>query len=232
MSKSSTSIEPKPLIDPYGAVARCYGTFLDPIIIPWKRKALTLCPPRSGLVVLDVGCGTGAQLNLYRTYGCRVFGVEISAGMIAVARKKFQGPLNLCRGNAARMPYRDQAFELILLSMAIHEILPDTRSAVLKEIKRVLIDSGRILIIDYCAGRIRSVGRLLKGAITLIEMAAGQPHFDNYRNFMKTGGLPLLLKKHRLTIERQDTAGWGNIGLYLVRKVLSTDVNFVRNQTI
>jgi ubiquinone/menaquinone biosynthesis C-methylase UbiE len=221
MPKRFVSIDSKPLDDPYTGVARCYGVCLDPIIIRWKKKALKLWPPRKGMVVLDAGCGTGSQLNLYRLYGCSVFGVEMSAGMIAAARQKFESSLNLCRGNAGRMPYRNQTFDLILLSMMLHEIPLDTRSVVLAETERVLKDSGRILIIDYRVGRPNQpLGRLFKGIITLIEMAAGRPHYDNYRNFMKTGGLPPLLKKHRLTVERHDIAGRGNIGLYIVGKDL------------
>jgi ubiquinone/menaquinone biosynthesis C-methylase UbiE len=232
MPKRSISIESKPFEDPYATVARCYGICLDPFIIRWKKKALMMWPPRNGLVVLDVGFGTGAQLNLYRFYGCSVFGIEISAGMIATARQKFQGSLNLCRGNAGRMPYRNQTFDLILLSMMLHEIPPDTRSVVLAETKRVLKDSGRVLIIDYRAGRPnRPLGRMLKGVITLIEMAAGRPHFENYRNFMKTGGLPPLLRKHRLTLERHDISGRGNIGLNLVRKDLNADRNLDLDKT-
>ena len=226
MPKLFIPIAPKSQNDPYKDVARCYGACLDPIIIRWKKKALKLWPPRKGMVVLDAGCGTGAQLNLYRFYGCSVFGIEISAGMIATARKKFQGLLNLCRANAGRMPYRNQTFDLILLSMMLHEIPPDTRTVVLAETERVLKDSGRILIIDYRVGRSNHpLGRLFKGVITLIEIAAGRPHFDNYRNFMKTGGLPLLLKKQQLIVERHDTAGRGNIGLNIVRKDLRADVN-------
>ena len=222
MPKLSIPVEPKPINDPYADVARLYSRCLDPIIIRWKKKALKLWPPRKGMAVLDVGCGTGAHLQLYRSYGCRVFGIEMSTGMIATARQKFRGPLNLCRADAVRMPYRNQTFELILLSMMLHEIQPDTRTVVLTETIRVLKDSGRVLIIDYRIGRpYGSVGRLFKSAITLIEMAAGRPHYDNFRNFMKTGGLPPLLKKHRLTIERHDIAGRGNIGLNIAAKNLS-----------
>ncbi|MDF1593990.1 MAG: methyltransferase domain-containing protein [Desulfobacterales bacterium] len=219
MKNPSIPIRSKSRNDPYAESARLYGACLDPIIIRWKKKALKLWPPRKGMVVLDAGCGTGAQLNLYRYYGCSVFGVEISGGMIAAARKKFQGLLNMSQGNADRMPYRNQAFDLILLSMMLHEIPPDTRTAVLAETRRVLKDSGRILIIDYRAGRPnRPMGRLFKSVISLIEMAAGRPHYDNYRNFMETGGLTPLLKKHRLIVAGHDTAGRGNIGLNIVQK--------------
>jgi len=227
MSTPSLSVGAKPLGDPYAAVARLYGTCLDPVITRWQKKALNLRPPRTGTVALDVGCGTGAQLNLYRSYGCRVFGIERSAGMIAAARQNIQDPLNLCRADAAGMPYRDQTFDRMLLSMMLHEIPPDTRSAVMAESLRVLKDGGRMLIIDYRIDRPDPpLGRLLKGIITLIEMAAGRSHFRNYLNFLASGGLAPLLKNHRLSVENHDSAALGNIGLYIVRKDLGRDKHF------
>lgn len=218
MSRSVSTVS-KHLDDPYASVAGCYSMCLDPVIIAWKRKALKLWPPRNGMRVLDVGCGTGAQLNIYRSYGCRVFGIEMSAGMIATARQKYPGRLNLSRADAVHMPYRNQTFDLILLSMMLHEISVENRLAVLVETRRVLKDSGRVLVIDYRAGRPnRPFGRLLRVLITGIEWAAGRSHFDNYRNFMKTGGLPPLLKQHRLTVERHHIVGRGNIGLNIIRK--------------
>lgn len=207
-----------PVPDPYGSVAGFYGTFLDPFIISWKKKALGLFPPQKAMTVLDAGFGTGAQLNLYHRYGCRIFGIEISNGMIAAARKKYKDRLNLCRGNAGRMPYRDQSFDLILLSMMLHETSARMRSAVLQESRRVLKDSGRILIIDYRLGPHGVSGQIFKAIINIIERAAGKPHFQNYRDFIKNGGLPPLLRQHGWTVEKHGITACGNIGLTLARR--------------
>jgi demethylmenaquinone methyltransferase/2-methoxy-6-polyprenyl-1,4-benzoquinol methylase len=217
---------PQSKSDPYWSIARCYSRCLDPIILRWKKRGMMLCPPLSGMHVLDVGCGTGAHLKLYQIGGCSAFGIEISPGMIATSRQKHNGRLNLCLANATRIPCRNQAFDLILLSMMIHEISPVNRLAVLAETVRVLKDSGRILIIDYHSGRVNHpIGRLLKGAIMLIEMAAGNAHFSNYRNFMKNDGIVPLLQKQRIVIRHQELAGHGNIGLYVLQKDLSADAN-------
>lgn len=227
MMNKNTIPSPQPYkSDPYWNVARCYSLCLDPIIIKWKKKGMVLWPPRKGMRVLDVGCGTGAHLNLYQGAACDVFGIEISSGMIAASRQKYKERLNLCRADAARIPFRNQAFDLVLLSMMIHEISPQIRSPVLAEAKRVLKDSGRVLIIDYHCSQVKNFrSRLLRGIIALVEMSAGSEHFNNYRNFIKNEGVFPLLKTQRLALKRHATAAQGNIGLYVLQKELNTDTN-------
>jgi len=210
--------------DSYSAIARWYSLLLDPVLIVWKKKGLRLWPAGRGMCVLDVGCGTGSQLNLYRKAGCRVFGLEFSTGMLATARRNFGGALNLCRADAGMMPYRARTFDWVLISMMLHEIRPDRRSAVLSEVSRVVKDNGRILIIDYQHQKPkRFSGRFSQAGIALIERAAGREHFDNYRNFIQSGGLPPLLESQRLRIERRRLVARGNIGVNLVSKQSCAD---------
>jgi 2-polyprenyl-3-methyl-5-hydroxy-6-metoxy-1,4-benzoquinol methylase len=54
----------------------------DPVII---LDGLKMFPPREGMQVLDVGCGTGLQLAGYRQAGCRVTGIDASPAMLQVA---------------------------------------------------------------------------------------------------------------------------------------------------
>ncbi len=43
-------------------------------------------PPKEGMLVLDVGCGTGTNLSLYHEAGCSVFGIDSSPAMLAEAK--------------------------------------------------------------------------------------------------------------------------------------------------
>ena len=45
-------------------------------------------------------------------------------------------------GDAARMPYREGVFDLIAVSMALHEMAPVTRSAVIEEARRRSLRPG------------------------------------------------------------------------------------------
>jgi len=169
------------------------------------------------MAVLDVGCGTGAHLILYRSAQVDLFGIDASPAMIEVARQKLGDRAKLHLGDASDMPYSDQSFDLVSSMLALHEMDPGTRSAVIGEMKRVLKKSGRILLIDFHPGPLRPVyGWIARTVIHSVEAVAGGDHFRNYRHFMRIKGLPTLIKEHQLAVEEWRTAAGGALALFLL----------------
>ena len=117
------------------------------------------------------------------------------------------------------MPYPDGIFDLVIAFFALHEMPASIRSKVVNESKRVMKKDGRILLVDYHPGPIRfPKGWILKIMITCIEMAAGQKHFRNYRDFLARRGVFPLITGHRLSVERKKITTGGNIGLFLLAR--------------
>ncbi len=204
--------------DPYGKSASRYDKLIEPLNAGLRVIGLKIWPPEPGMSVLDVGCGTGSHLKLYQEAGCQVFGIDISPSMLEMARRKIGGDANLQRGDGSRMPYRNGIFDLIILSMAIHEVSSETRSAILNESRRVLKNDGRILVIDYHPGPIQfPKGWQHKVLVTFIEFVAGLEHFRNYRNFLGRGGFPSLANEHKLYVEKEKIVSGGNLGVFLAR---------------
>ena len=90
--------------------------------------------PRSVATALDLCCGTGAALRHLRPL-CRdrVVGIDLSQGMLAVARRKTQeapgeAPIDLLRGHVLAMPFR-AAFDLVVCFGAFGHILPGSRTS-------------------------------------------------------------------------------------------------------
>ena len=110
--------------------------FLDPVYADGPR-----------LDVLDVGCGTGANMQkLLSRYG-RVVGLDASAGMLAQARLKlapFGRRTALVRQSAQDLPFGDATFSAVTCLEAL-EFLPDDRSA-LCQMVRVLQPGGVLLV--------------------------------------------------------------------------------------
>ena len=206
--------------DPYQKYAARYDTFVEPFNTALRRVGLKMFPPKEGMLVLDAGCGTGTSLRLYQNAGCRVFGIDVSPSMLAVARNKLGRRADLRMGNASQMPYPDSIFDLVVAMFMLHEMPGEIRPLVMREKVRILKRDGRILLIDYHTGRMDfPVGWFYKTVILFFEIAAGRKHFKNYRDFMAKNGLVELIDAQNLNIEKKKIVTGGNIGLYLLRKM-------------
>jgi demethylmenaquinone methyltransferase/2-methoxy-6-polyprenyl-1,4-benzoquinol methylase len=205
-------------VDPYKKNAKLYDTFIGPLTSGLRALGMKMFPPREGMAVLDVGCGTGIHLELYQKAGCNVYGIDQSPSMLQVARNKLGDSANLYMGDASDMPYPDKKFDLIVMSTVLHEMPRAVRAAVINESKRTLKEEGRILLIDFHPGPIRPLkGWLYKSLITFVEFTGGREHFKNYRDFIANKGLPAIASAHGLSIDKKKIVSGGNIALFLLR---------------
>jgi len=203
--------------DPYKKFAKFYDIFIGPLTSDLRAIGMKMFPPREGMTVLDVGCGTGIHLELYQKAGCNVSGIDQSPSMLQVARNRLGESANLYMGDASNMPYPDREFDLIIFSTVLHEMPRAVRSAVINEAKRTLREDGRILSIDFHPGPIRPLeGWIHKSIITFLEFVAGLEHFKNYRSFIANKGLPALISTHGLSVDKEKIVGGGNIALFLL----------------
>ena len=202
--------------DPYRNIAGIYDRLFDSMNKGLKLAGIRMFRPSKGMSILDVGCGTGSHLELYQRYKCDLYGVDISPSMLDVARARLGNTAQLDLCNAMEMPYEDGKFDLVIVMLALHEIAPKMRSAVLNEIKRVLKHEGSILLIDFHPGPYQPLqGWISKTIIFFSELAAGREHFKNYRHFITKGGLSTLANQHALKVEKKRILAGGTFALYL-----------------
>ncbi len=112
--------------------------------------------------LLDVGCGTGifAARVCARFAGTRVWGLDVSSGMLRQAEERarpLDGRLRLLEGDSAALPFPANHFDVVTCSHSFHHY-PDQRRVV-AEMHRVLRPGGRLLIID--GDRDGLLGRLI-----------------------------------------------------------------------
>ena len=205
--------------DPYLNISRIYDRFFDSMNMGLKLVGIRMFRPTKGMSILDVGCGTGSHLELYQRYKCNLYGLDLSPSMLNVARKRLGDSTQLDLGDAMDMPYEDDMFDLVISMLSLHEMSSATRSAVLKEIMRVLKNDGRILLIDFHTGPYQPLaGWVSKLIIFFSELAAGWEHFRNHRDFLAMGGLSALINQHHLKVEKQQVLAGGTFVNYIVSK--------------
>jgi SAM-dependent methyltransferase len=90
--------------------------------------------------ILDVGCGTGANLEMLKQYG-ESEGVDVSDDALEFCRKK---GLKVHKGLAEELPFEDETFDLVTALDVVEHL--DDDIAGLKEMLRVLKTGGKTLI--------------------------------------------------------------------------------------
>jgi ubiquinone/menaquinone biosynthesis C-methylase UbiE len=197
-------------------IARLYEPLLGRLVGGLRRAGLDLLPPRVGMHVLDVGCGTGAHLALYAAAGCRVFGVDISEAMLCEARRRLGGGALLVGAEATRLPFDRDSFDLVVAATLLHGLPPGERVAALREMARVAGGRGAVLVIDYAPGPVQGlVAHLARALGSAVEALGG--HWAGYRSFRAAGGVPGLVDEAPLAVERYAPAAFSTFGVYLLR---------------
>jgi len=97
---------------------------------------------RKGARLLEVGCGAGNILE--KAPPEDLFGVDISAFILAKARRKLSKEVNLFQADAQNLPFKDRVFEQVVCSEVLEHILNPTTS--LKEIARILSHQGIAIV--------------------------------------------------------------------------------------
>lgn len=127
-----------------------YERFFVPAIgAPLATDLLRLAALRPGERVLDAACGTGvvARLAAQRVGDAgRVAGLDISPGMLAVARSATppETSIEWHEASADAMPLPDASFDVVLCQMGL-QFMPD-KVAALREMRRVLVAGGRLVL--------------------------------------------------------------------------------------
>lgn len=117
------------------------GRYLEPI----ADGVVDAARPERNSRVLDVGCGTGNASLAAGRHGTRVVGLDISRGLIGIARERARDariPFVPVLGDAQRLPFADDTFDATV-SVFAHIFAPDIDRAT-HELVRVTRPGGRI----------------------------------------------------------------------------------------
>ena len=176
-----------------------YGTLVDPLLKS-LRKRVTLEVGKNQKI-LDIACGTGAQVFELSRFSTRVVGVDLSESMInyAIKTKKIKNVLNtdffVCDATNLSS-FESDSFNIAVMSLALHQFSPELHKPILDEMKRV---AQKILIVDYAVPLPRNYTGI---GSQVAEFMAGLEHNRNFRKYYKLGGLNKILSENGLEIQK------------------------------
>lgn len=106
--------------------------------------------------VLDLGCGTGRNLPLYRSGGV-IVGLDIEAASLRRARRRAPG-CALVRASAEALPFRDGVFDTVVSGLVFCSV--GSPAAGLAEVRRVLAPSGELRMLEHVRADVGWLARL------------------------------------------------------------------------
>ena len=140
----------------YDKMSRSYDLFAGNFEKRLRNVAFERLNVARGEAVLEIGFGTGHSLErIARAVGeeGRVCGVDLSAGMLEISRKRLDRAglsdrVELHRGDAAQLPFTDAEFDAVFMSFTLELFDTPEIPVVLGEIKRVLKNGGRLGVVS------------------------------------------------------------------------------------
>lgn len=124
----------------------------------WRNRAIALLRNESIVSLLDVATGTGDMIKpALRLKPQRIVGLDLSEGMLQVARRKFPSEINGCsiefmKGDSENMPFKNATFDAVTVAFGVRNF--ENPVAGLTEISRVLRPGGRIVVLEFSKPRL------------------------------------------------------------------------------
>ena len=114
----------------------------------------SLLPPESGARVLDLGCGTGLELEEYFRFNPRaeVTGIDLSEAMLKALKEKLPDrTVHLVLGSYFDVPFGEGVYDAAVSVESLHHFPAEQKEALYRKLHAALSDSGWFVLTDYFA---------------------------------------------------------------------------------
>lgn len=111
-------------------------------------------PGAGACEILDLGCGTGLELEEYFALNplARVTGIDLSEGMLAALREKFPDrALTVICGSYFDVPFGEERFHGAVSVESLHHFTAERKLSLYEKLYRSLKPGGCFILTDYFA---------------------------------------------------------------------------------
>ena len=114
----------------------------------------SLLPVKAGSRVLDLGCGTGLELEEYFSLNscAEVTGIDLSEAMLDVLKAKFPGKkLTLIHGSYFDVPFGEKQYDAAVSVESLHHFPAEMKASLYGKLHTALKEGGVFVLTDYFA---------------------------------------------------------------------------------
>ena len=109
-------------------------------------------PAKEGCKLLDLGCGTGLELEFYFPLcpTAQVTGIDLSQGMLSRLGEKFpEKDLTLLQGSYFDVPLGENTFDAAVSVESLHHFTKEEKIPLYAKVRAALKEGGYFLLTDY-----------------------------------------------------------------------------------
>ncbi|KNZ41743.1 class I SAM-dependent methyltransferase [Acetobacterium bakii] len=119
------------------------------------RNAVISMLGNGSLNILDMctGTGTNAIAIAKANRNAKVIGIDISKEMLTMAKQKLEKDstpnIEVYEMDAANMQFSKDKFDIVLISLVLHELSDELAGKMIAEAKRVLKPDGKLIVVEW-----------------------------------------------------------------------------------
>lgn len=125
----------------------------------WRKRAIRQLAGHRTEVLLDVATGTAdlaleaaRQLQLHRIVGLDLSNEMLEIGRSKVLRRRLDGLIELMQGDSENLPFEDNTFDAVTVAFGVRNF--ENMDKGLKEMRRVLKQGGKVVILEFSKPRL------------------------------------------------------------------------------
>ena len=111
-------------------------------------------PKTAGAKILDLGCGTGLELEHYSRLNpsAKITGIDLTESMLNALKNKFpEKDLTLICGSYFDVPFDENTFDAAVSVESLHHFTKDEKIPLYIKLFKALKDDGYFILTDYFA---------------------------------------------------------------------------------
>ena len=114
----------------------------------------SILPKHGTARLLDLGCGTGLELDYYFALNptAQIVGIDLAEDMLVALKKKFPGrAITAIQGSYFEVPFEKEGFDAVVSVESLHHFTREKKVPLYRKVYQALKADGYFILTDYFA---------------------------------------------------------------------------------